>query len=122
MAGVTIVLTFVRVGLETRTELESGSVSRGLGAGELEHSDGTRSCQPTITLIVLRSFLPPLLDRRGFLGTFLAMPRCDRRAISWGEGEGVAAVSRDRRSCRCVAADSGGRGRTHQFFVGSTAM
>ena len=46
----------------------------------------------TITLIFLCSFFPPLLDRRGFLGTFLAMPRCDRRAISWGEGGGVAAV------------------------------
>ena len=31
-----------------------------------------------------------------------AMPRCDRRAISWGErkGGGAAAVSTDRRSCR----------------------
>ena len=35
-----------------------------------------------------------------FSARFLAIPRCDRRAISWGDGEGVAAVSRDRRSCR----------------------
>ena len=65
--------------------------------------DGSRSWKPTITLIFLHSFFPPLVDWRGFLGTFLAMPRWDRRAISWGErteGGGVAAVSRDRRSCR----------------------
>ena len=55
------------------------------GAGELEELDESWSRKLMITLIFLRSFFPPLLDRRGFLGTFLAMPRCDRRAISWGE-------------------------------------
>ena len=73
------------------------------GVGELEESDENRSQKPAITLIFLRSFFPPLLDRR----TFLAMPRCDRRAISWGERKwgGAAAVSRGHVEC------SGGQGR-----------
>ena len=73
------VLTLIRVREESWTEMvKSSSAGWRQGVGELEESDGSRSRKPTITLIFLRSFFPPLLDRRGFLGTFLAMPRFSR--------------------------------------------
>ena len=51
--------------------------------------------------------------------TFLAMPRCDRRAISWGErkGGGVAAVSTDRRSCRVYRGTGAAQVANNTFLV-----
>ena len=60
--------------------------------GWRDDKDGSRSGALTIHHFhSLRSFRPPLLDRRGFLGRFLPMPRswrCDRRARGGGGAGG----------------------------------